>query len=111
MGRPLTWTPVEDSLLGQIFPERGAAGCVPYLPGRNADQIRYRAHVLGLISKAGLRMKDRTARKKEAPYSPSNEHERKRMEEAARLLGELHDFGHITRTGQLVATIDARWAA
>src|SRR5207342_3467628 len=68
MGRVLTWTPVEDDLIRQVYPASGASGCLAMMPNRSRDHIRYRAYTLGVMSKAGQKMKTRMARKPEGSY-------------------------------------------
>lgn len=37
------WTPVEDSLILQLYPDGGSAACMPVLPGRGDNAIKQRA--------------------------------------------------------------------
>lgn len=42
------WTDVESDLMEQIYPERGADGCMAVMPNRSRDAITQRAHKMGL---------------------------------------------------------------
>jgi len=42
------WTDTESSLMEQIYPARGADGCMAVMPNRTRDAITQRAHKMGL---------------------------------------------------------------